>query len=410
MRQIKHIFFIFFFLGLTIQSFFLSADTLRAAIDFGSGAVKIQMAEVNTKENRVISESLLGKYIPISLMEDVTAHNGFISEEMIKKTLTILKGLKEEAVAIAVNKGYNEIQLTGIATAVFRKAHNGYDLLEMFEKQLGICFQILSQQEEGKLGFLSAKILYPDIPEELLLAWDSGNGSFQMSTNEKKNHSQIYNGPLGFGNVRVILSKEIRHGPILQPHESGNPVSKEEAIELNQRIKELLPPIPDWLKKKLNSKNFIATFGDSESTFAIVAQAIAYLSGSTKSIQQDLIYFSDVQRVITAFIGKKDDFFTAAGLHCETLTSAIHLSSIMEYFGIQEIHYRWSIGNTCGMLITPRLWGEYTIHMQNLHRMNFEKLLSPRIGRDSNESSSATSYPIQGLILPFSTKSRPTQL
>ena len=353
-----HIFRALFFYGIACTNFYLSADTVRAAIDFGSGAVKIQMAEVNTKENRVAGESLLGKFVPLGLTEDVTTHNGFISDEMIQKSIIILKELKEEAINKAAHNGYNEIQLTGIATAVFRKARNGYELLRMFEQKLGIRFQILSQEEEGKLGFLTAKILYPDIPEELLLAWDSGNGSFQMSTNEKKNNYQIYMGPLGFGTVRVILSKEIRQGPILQPHETGNPVLREEAVKLDQKIKELLPPIPDWLQEKLNSKSIVATFGDSESTFAIVAQAIAYLDGPKKPAQQAFVSFSDVQRVIKAFIGQEDDFFTAAGLHCETLTSAIHLSAIMEYFGIQEIHYRWSIGNTPGMLIAPKLWEE----------------------------------------------------
>lgn len=375
MKQIKYIFISIFLYEIAITNL-LSADTVRAAIDFGSGAVKIQVAEVNTKENRV-GESLLGKYIPISLTEDVTTHNGFISEEMIQKTIIILKGLKEEAINAATHKGYNEIQFTGIATAVFRKARNGYDLLRTFEKKLGIRFQILSQNEEGKLGFLTAKILYPDIPEELLLAWDSGNGSFQMSTNEKKNNYQIYMGPLGFGTVRVILSKEIRQGPILQPHETGNPVLKKEAVELDQRIKELLPPIPDWLREMLNSKNIVATFGDSESTFAIVAQAIAYLNGLEKPPEQALVSFSDVQRVIEAYIEQEDDFFTAAGLHCETVTSAIHLSAIMEYFGVQEIHYRWSIGNTPGMLIAPKLWEEdkeYTTHIKKLYKRDLEKL------------------------------------
>lgn len=346
MKRLKYMFIALFIYGIALTNL-LSADTVRAAIDFGSGAVKIQVAEV--KDNRMVGESLLGKYIPISLTEDVTAHHGFISEEMIQKTLLILKDLKEEAIQVATHKGYDEIQFTGIATAVFRKAHNGYDLLQTFEEKLGIPFQILSQEEEGKLGFLTAKILYPHIPEELLLAWDSGNGSFQICAHD----NQIYNGPLGFGTLRVLLSKDIRQGPIMQSHESGNPVSQKEAALLDQRIKDLLPAIPDWLRHKLNTKKIIATFGDSESTFAIVAQAIAHLYNLP---EHTVLSFSDVQKVIATCIGKSDEFFIANNLHCETLTSALHLSSIMEYFDIQEIHYRWSIGNTPGMLIAPKLW------------------------------------------------------
>jgi hypothetical protein len=50
--------------------------------------------------------------------------------------------------------------------------------------------------------------------------------------------------------------------------------------------------------------------------------------------------------------------FNAAGLHCKTLTSALHLSAVMQHFGIHLIHYKRSIGNTPGMLIAPSLWEE----------------------------------------------------
>lgn len=357
MKQIKNIFLILFLYGVSITNFSLSADTIRAAIDFGSGAVKIQVAEVDTEENRMIGESLLAKYIPVGLTEDVATHNGFISEEMAQKAMNILFGFKEEAINAAALKGHDEIQFTGVATAVFRKAKNGNDLLQTFEERLGIHFQILPQEEEGKLGFLTARVLYPDVPEQLLLAWDSGNGSFQMTVIEESDDYQIYQGPLGHGTVRVILSQDIRGRAILQTHESGNPVLKEEAVELTQRIKALLPPVPTWLQKKLNSKNsVITTFGDGESIFALVAQALAYLEGTGESVQQALISLSDVQRVIEAFIEQGDEVFIEAGLHRKTLTSAVHLSAVMEYFSIQEIHYKKSIGNTPGMLINPRLW------------------------------------------------------
>lgn len=355
MKQLKYIFVTLILWGVVILP--VSAqDAMRAAIDFGSGAVKIQMVEVDNEENRIVGESLLAKYVPLGLTEDVAAHDGFISEEMKQKATDILQRFKEEALKAAARVGQNEVEFTGIATAVFRKAQNGNDLLQIFEKNLGIRFQILPQDEEGKLGFLTAKALYPSTPEALLLAWDSGNGSFQMTTKEGENY-QIYQGPLGHGTVRVLLSKEIRHDPILQTHESGNPVFKKEAIELTQKIKEHLPSLPAWLKEKLSSDEvLIATFGDGESIFALVSQALAYLDGTKEPAQQATISFSDVQRVIDSFIEQEDEIFIEAGLHCKTLTSALHLSAIMEHLGIQVIHYKRSIGNTPGMLIAPQLW------------------------------------------------------
>ncbi len=334
------------------------ATTLRAAIDFGSGAVKIQMAVVDTEANCIVGKPLMTKYVLIGLVEDVAAHDGRVSEEMTQKALNVLREFKEEALMIAAQENRSSIEFTAVATAVFRKAQNGNNLLLLFEEQLGIRFQMLPQDEEGKLGFLTAKALYPEVPEASLLAWDSGNGSFQMTIKEGLDY-QIFEGQLGHGTVRVILSKEIRNGPILQTHESGNPVLREEAVELTQKIIDLLPSVPDWLCEKLNSDRIvIATFGDGESIFSVVAHASAYPNEIKEPIQQATISFSDVQRIIDAYLEHGDETFNAANLHNKTLTSALHLSAAMQYFGIQKVQYKKCLGNTPGMLIAPQLWKE----------------------------------------------------
>lgn len=359
MKYFKFIFSLVFLCGLAAVQLPLSAqDVMRAAIDFGSGAVKIQMAVVDTQENRIVGKPFLAKYIPLALTEDVATHDGHISEDMAKKALNILRGFKEEALTIATYEGHASVYFTGVATAVFRKAQNGNELLQVFEKELGIRFQILSQGEEGELGFLTAKALHPDLLETSLLAWDSGNGSFQMTIKED-NKYMVYQGPLGHGTVRILLSKDIRNGPVLQSHESGNPVLREEATQLIQKINDLMPSIPDWLEEKLNSdKIVVTTFGDGESIFALTAQALANLNGEKRPVQQATISFSDTQRVIDTYLEQGDEVFKAAELHCKTLTSALHLSVLMQHFGIQSINYTRSIGNTPGMLLAPQLWEE----------------------------------------------------
>lgn len=329
---------------------------MRVAIDFGSGALKVQMAAVDVEENRIIGKPFIAKYVPLGLTEDVAANGGRISEKIAQKALSILHGFKEEALKIAAHEGYASIQFIGVATDVFRKAQNGNDLLHIFEEQLGIRFLIFTQDEEGKLGFLTAKALYPDTLEASLLAWDSGNGSFQLTIKENSNYV-VYQGPLGQGTVRVLLSKDIRNAPVLQNNQSGNPVLREEAIELTQKIKSLLPVVPDWLHEKLNSdKIVIATFGDDQSIFALTAQALANLNEIKEPLQEATLSFLDVQRVIETYLEQDDETFYAEGLHFKTLTSALHLSAVMQHFGIQLIQYRKSIGNTPGMLIAPQLW------------------------------------------------------
>lgn len=356
MKKFKSYLFLLLLHFLSSSSYLPATEGVaRAAIDFGSGAVKIQTAVVDPENNCMIGTPMLAKFTKLSLTEDVAQHDGRISEQMEATALTILQGFKKEAMEAAALKGYTSVEFIGVATAVFRKAHNGSLFLQKLKEQLGITFQILSQDEEGSLGFLTAQALYPETAQSSLLAWDSGNGSFQMTIKEGEKYS-VYQGPLGHGTVRVLLSKDIRKGPVFQANESGNPVLKDEAEELTKKISELLPKPPQWLATMLHSKNtVVATFGDGESIFALVAQALAKLKGITEPVQQASISFLDVQKIIDTYLGQGDEVFIAAGLHNKTLTSALHLSAIMKHFGIKQIEYKRSIGNTPGMLIAPQL-------------------------------------------------------
>ena len=363
MRYFNFFLFIVFMSGFLNFNLDLSAldansasSTVRAAIDFGSGAVKIQVSVVDTQKNQIVGKPLLAKYIPLTLTECVAINDGYISKEIAQKALSILQSFKAEAIQNAEKAGYDSIQFSGIATAVFRKANNGNEILQFLEQQVGIRFQILSQADEGELGFLNAIALFPEVSKNSLLSWDSGNGSFQMAAQEGDNYV-VYKGPIGHGTVRIILSKEIRKGAVLQINQSGNPVSVEEAQNLTKKIKDLLPPTHEWLQKRFNSdQTVIATFGDGESIFALTAQAIQTIYGIKTPIEKATIFFSDVQKVIDRFLGQEDEWFNAEGLNYKTLTSVLHLSAIMQHFGIEQIQYRRSIGNTPGMLLAPQFW------------------------------------------------------
>lgn len=324
----------------------MSNREIRAAIDFGSGALKIQMNEVDPAKGRILGEPLIAKFTGVDLTENVAANNGSISETVAEKALNILQAYKQEALAIA-----KDVKFVAVATAVFRKAHNGPALLAHFEQELGIHFKVLSQQEEADLGFATAKALYPEVPEESLLVWDSGNGSFQFS--EKH---QAFMGQLGHGTVRVLLSRDVRNGPVLQSKEYGNPISSAEALELSKKIANLLPAAPDWFCDKLRGKDTkVVSFGDGESIFALVAQALNFLAGDKAAVKAKTISLPDVVSVMDAFVGKSDKEFEEAGLHGKTLTSAIHLHTAMKHFGIDVLEYKKSIGNAPGMLTTLSL-------------------------------------------------------
>lgn len=329
---------------------------LRAAIDFGSGAIKFQLAYVDIQSNRII-RTLFLRYYPLLLTEDVIAHGGCISPGMEQQSLNTLQKIQEEALSQSFEKGYRDnIQYYGIATGVFRKAKNGIDLLQKISQKLKIPFKLLEPDEEGLLGFMTGKALFSDIDEKHLLVWDTGNASFQMSTIDE-GVFKIYHGPLGHGTVRALLSKDMRNGSVLLSHESGNPVSTIESQMLTQKILGLIPAIPQWLNNKMASKIvFIATFGESDTLFARIAQAIAAMEGTQYVAEEAVLSFTKVKMIKDYYLGQKDEFFDLNGAHRKTFTCSLLLSTVMEYLGMQIIHYRRSTGNTLGMLIAPQLW------------------------------------------------------
>lgn len=318
----------------------------RAAIDFGSGAIKMQVANIDPLSNQV--ETLLTKQISINLTEDIASHNGTISPELIKKCYDILSQMKVDASEIS---GRDDVHFAGVATASFRKAKNGQELLDQFEKDLGIHFRILSQDEEGKLGFMTAKILFPDQPENQLIAWDNGNGSFQMTS-----EGNVYQGPTGFGVVRLLLSKDIRNEPVLGQG-TDNPIWENEKEQLFVKIKAMLPPKPDWLNETIANKNSkIVTFGEGNSLFPVMAQSVAILRGHPEIVEEAVITLEDMYWLCDVYIGQTDDLFNQHKVYNRTLLGAIYVAAMMEYLGVDKIYYKRSLGNTPGMLIFPVLW------------------------------------------------------
>lgn len=322
-----------------------------AAIDFGSGSLKIQMSLVDPNMRQLVGAPLLSKHHSLGITEDVSKNNGNISKQMEDEAVLTLMQFKEEAQKIAFDSGFSAVHFKGIATAVFRAALNGAAVLNRLDEIIGIKFDIISQEEEGKLGFQTAQAVYQDVPEPFLLSWDSGSGSFQITS--KENHAyEVFQGPLGHGTVRLILFREIRQGPVLKTHESGNPITKTEAVALNHKISALLPEIPTWLQDKFNHEEVVvATYGDHESIFSLVAQALAHAKNYPLPAKYAHIALADVKAIIDTYIDSEDHVFEKIGIHRKTVAAAIHLSTLMQYFGMEAIHYRQALGNTPGILL-----------------------------------------------------------
>ncbi len=75
---------------------------------------------------------------------------------------------------------HDATEFSGIATAAYRIARNGQDLVDRIRQEVGIQVRIISQEEEGLFGFMTLACEC-GISAHQLVAWDTGAGSLQIT-------------------------------------------------------------------------------------------------------------------------------------------------------------------------------------------------------------------------------------
>lgn len=212
-------------IALAFSTFSVWADhciETRAGIDMGSGTTKIQVAQVD------ICRHQLGKILyedqrPLGFNDDLgKSGNNHITAAMQQQGATALKQMVDKA------RTFHPRRITGVATAVFRSASNGQQVIDVFNQQAGIQLHIISQEQEAELGFLSAKAALHDInvKNEDLLVWDIGGGSMQMTAVREQNGktvTDIYQGKLASVTLKEFIISVLKNQE-LNKAASPNPI------------------------------------------------------------------------------------------------------------------------------------------------------------------------------------------
>lgn len=195
---------------------------VRAGIDIGSGTSKIQVAEVNTC-TRTLGKVLYQDQQPVAFGDDLTrSADGTLSADIQAKGQAVLKSM------IAAAKPFHPKRISGVATAVFRNAPNGALVINQFSQQTGASLRVISQQQEGELGFLSARaaLNQPGLSNEDLLVWDIGGSSMQMTTwDQQRGVSRVnsYLGKLASVSLKNMIISVLMNKP-LSAQASPNPI------------------------------------------------------------------------------------------------------------------------------------------------------------------------------------------
>ena len=169
-----------------------------AAVDIGSNAIRLFVAEVFLDSGKIELDKISHTRIPIRLGEDVFTF-GRISEKKEIQLTQVLLGMKLLIDSLGVE------HFRFCATSAMRSAENGREVVNALEIKTGIAIDILSGAEEADIIF--GNFEQQELPKSKnYLFIDVGGGSTELSIieNFERKHSQSFE----IGTVRMLINEQ----------------------------------------------------------------------------------------------------------------------------------------------------------------------------------------------------------
>lgn len=316
---------------------FTSKTITRAAVDVGSGSIKLTIAKVDPQNNK-IHRILYSEEHPVPFKRDIqVGGQSVLSEKIQKVAFETLSNLQKE---VAIHR---PIEWKGIATAASRQATNAPEMFKKINEDLGIDISIISQNEEGRLGFATAAAV-SGTPHENLIAVDSGSGSFQITT-LIDGQLEVIEGELGYIPSLEILM-DIR-GQVLDLQTPPATVTLKEAELLVERMRNKMPSAPaDFLQRIKDPANTIVGIGNENFIFAMGATGV----GKNTFTKEEL------WEAISLYAGKPADELKQFSKPDTAVLGMVLLYSIMDSMGLDQITSCYSNGSCEGLLVDMEYW------------------------------------------------------
>ncbi len=318
-----------------------AAVITRAAVDIGSKGLKVTVGEVDVSSQK-ITKIFYSKEHSVPLKRDMqVSGKPRFSETVQQLAINTLAKLQQE---LAV---YHPIEWSGIATAASRESENAHELYDKMERELGVKVKIISQEEEGRLGFNTA-LAVSGLERQSIISYDSGGGSFQLAT-EVEGKLEVVEGKFAHIIALADLITKIRNQK-LDIGSSPNPVTIEEAHLLVPLLQARLPQVSEAFANKLKQSG-TTVIGIGNENFLFAFGAIA--TGKKTYTKEEL------WKGIEAHCNLTDEELKKFAKPDESVVGMILLYSVMDGLGIPELTFCYANGSCEGLLIDSTYW---TVH------------------------------------------------
>jgi len=211
----------------TINNISLLEIKKYGAIDIGSNAIRLLIANVIVKEDREtqFKKSSLVR-VPIRLGADAFV-NGFISEENTARMIDAMESFK------LLMKVHNVERYKACATSAMREAKNGLEVAKKIEAQTGVQIDIIGGKEEASI--ISSTDLSELIQgDNSYLYVDVGGGSTEFTV---------------FSKGQIITSKSFKIGTVRL-------LNNKKAVN-----KEMFSSVEKWIKKNTKDLKKLSLIG-----------------------------------------------------------------------------------------------------------------------------------------------------
>ena len=304
----------------------------RAIFDIGSGTTRMTIADVNAKTGEVTLVHETAE--PVSYKLDLESNKNEFSEEIRNKGTLVLAKMKWAA----LQQGAQEF--AAVATSAFRTAQNGSEFAQFITKVLGIRLSIISQEQEGILGFLAAA---QKENKEKIVVWDIGGGSMQLTTMDGNGKFHVYGGKLASVSFASYIIQTIQKKDISKV-KTPNPIAPEEMEKAISHAKSSLGEIPSIVREKLKDPKTVV-LGIGGVHYYSIRNQIGM--GNTYTVVR-------LKETLDQRLGKTDA--EIGGEYANTEVSNLGLVlAFMQEMGLESVKTK-KVNNTNGMMLYPDLW------------------------------------------------------
>lgn len=317
------------------------------AVDLGSGKLKAVCADVEERgmQRNIVGEPVFEHYEPIGFARALeSTEKGKIPRNVFELAAEKLK----EVVKKGKDAGAQKVVV--IATEALRRASNHEKVIKRLKKLSGVNVTIISQDEEARLGFLTAQKV-SGVAADKLVCWDSGSASFQISwLNDGKLHRHC--GKLGKIPAMAMLVRTIRNQQFTTDS-CSSPVSATEFSMLVNFLRKSVGPASEELHQKLQTCTVVG-IGTETSTFGLCATAV-----KQDSFAQHELWSAALSCLNLDQSALKERFEGTSGKRVVPPLALVY--AIMQKLDVDQVRACKTIGSAVGILCTGSYWADDSI-------------------------------------------------